>query len=102
MKKRSKNKAAFTLIEMTVVLFIISLLILIVLPNISQQRNNAKSIHGNAMVEVVQTQMDLYENEHQKLPASLEELQEAGYLTEKQVAQAEENHISIKDDKAVK
>ncbi|KRN64912.1 hypothetical protein IV80_GL000609 [Pediococcus cellicola] len=87
---------------MTVVLFIISLLILIVLPNIAQQRNSAKTIHGNAMVEVVQTQIDLYENEHQKLPASLDELKEDGYLTEKQVAQAEQNHISIKDNKAVR
>ncbi|GAB5055055.1 MULTISPECIES: competence type IV pilus major pilin ComGC [Pediococcus] len=102
MKKLRKNKSGFTLIEMTVVLFIISLLILIVLPNIAQQRSNAKTIHGNAMVEVVQTQIDLYENEHQKLPTSLDELEEGGYLTEKQVSQAEENHISIKDNKAVK
>lgn len=48
MTKLRKKKSAFTLIEMTVVLFIISLLILIVLPNIAQQRSNAKSIHGNA------------------------------------------------------
>ncbi|GAB5052739.1 competence type IV pilus major pilin ComGC [Pediococcus ethanolidurans] len=102
MTKLRKKKSAFTLIEMTVVLFIISLLILIVLPNIAQQRSNAKSIHGNAMVEVVQTQIDLYENEHQKLPASLDELKEGGYLTEKQVSQAEANHITIKDNKAVK
>ncbi|AVL00220.1 competence type IV pilus major pilin ComGC [Pediococcus inopinatus] len=101
MKKEQRFKKGFTLIEMTVVLFIISLLILIVLPNIAQQRNNAKKIHGNAMVEVVQTQVDLYENEHQKLPASLEELEEKGYLTDKQVDQAKENNITIKDNKAV-
>lgn len=33
-----KKKSAFTLLEMAVVLFIISLLILIILPNVAAQR----------------------------------------------------------------
>ena len=48
------------------------------------------------MVEVVQTQIDLYENEHQKLPTSLDELEEGGYLTEKQVSQPKKITFPLK------
>ena len=44
-KYLKKKKAGFTLLEMSIVLFIISLLILIILPNLAQQRKNATRIH---------------------------------------------------------
>ena len=53
-----RKREAFTLLEMSIVLFIISLLILIVLPNLTAQRKSAKRIHRDAMVSVVQTQVD--------------------------------------------
>ncbi|WP_369346896.1 prepilin-type N-terminal cleavage/methylation domain-containing protein [Apilactobacillus ozensis] len=55
-----KTKKAFTLIEMTIVLFIISLLILIIVPNLSAQKNKANKIHSNAMTLVIQNQIDSY------------------------------------------
>lgn len=39
MKILKKKQSGFTLLEMSIVLFIISLLVLIMLPNLSQQRN---------------------------------------------------------------
>lgn len=83
-----KSKRAFTLIEMVVVLFIITLLIMIVLPNVGAQRKNAESTSDVAFKTVVQTQRDLYANDHDNKRASLDELKEAGYLSEKQLTKA--------------
>lgn len=98
---KAKIKKGFTLIEMTIVLFIISLLILIILPNVTSQKKNARHIQRDAMTQVVQTQVDLYENEYNELPKSLDELQDKGYLSDKQVQQANRNGIKINDGHAV-
>ncbi|OIK85674.1 competence protein ComGC, partial [Oenococcus oeni] len=63
--KRIKNKKqSFTLIEMAIVLFIISLLMLLILPNLNNQRKKAENTQAEAMVSVIQTQVDLYENDN--------------------------------------
>ena len=67
-----RKREAFTLLEMSIVLFIISLLILIVLPNLTAQRKSAKRIHHDAMVSVVQTQVDEYANDGGNENVSLE------------------------------
>lgn len=59
-----RKREAFTLLEMSIVLFIISLLILIVLPNLTAQRKSAKRIHRDAMVSVVQTQVKKAHEQH--------------------------------------
>lgn len=97
-----KKREAFTLLEMSIVLFIISLLILIVLPNLTTQRKNAKHIHGDAMVSVIQTQVDEFANDSGRENVSLEELKEAKYLTAAQVKKAKEQHIVIVDGKVIK
>ena len=51
-----KKSEGFTLIEMAIVLFIISLLILIIIPNINHQRKNAVNINSNAMKTKLRTQ----------------------------------------------
>ncbi|WP_302116816.1 competence type IV pilus major pilin ComGC [uncultured Limosilactobacillus sp.] len=101
MKILNKKESAFTLLEMSIVLFIISLLVLIVLPNLSQQRKHANSIHRKAMVSVIQTQIDSYENENGADNVSFEELKNANYLTDAQVQQAHREKIVIVDGKAV-
>lgn len=96
MKKLMKQqRRAFTLIEMAVVLFIISLLILIILPNLSKQRHHASAVHGDAMVNVVQTQVDLYENEHNSVLPTFAVLERDKYLSSKQVKQARQEGIVI-------
>jgi len=93
-----RKKKGFTLIEMTIVLFIIGLLILIIVPNISHQKNRANTVHTGAMTTVVQTQLDTYLDTAEKKTASLEELQKAGYLTDKQVKIAVKEGIKINGD----
>lgn len=85
---------------MSIVLFIISLLILIVIPNLAQQRKHANKVHGNAMVAVVQTQVDAYENDNGVDSANFEELQAENYLTKSQVQKARNEHIVIVNGKA--
>ncbi|MEJ6400434.1 competence type IV pilus major pilin ComGC [Nicoliella lavandulae] len=97
-----RHRDAFTLIEMTIVLFIISLLILIIIPNLNNQRNNAKSIHGNAMESVIQTQIDSYLNENNEDNVSYDVLLSKGYLNERQVKQAQQNGIKIINNNAQK
>lgn len=65
---------------MTIVLFIISLLILIIIPNLSNQRKHAQSVHSSAMTEVVQAQIDAYFSQHP---------------TAKQVKQAKDEGLKI-------
>ncbi|MGO0057740.1 competence type IV pilus major pilin ComGC [Streptococcus suis] len=80
-----KNKA-FTLVEMLVVLGIISLLLLIFVPNLSKQKAAVQEKGNAAVVKVVESQMELYELEHDK-EATVADLQAAGYITEKQAKQ---------------
>ena len=104
--KKNKNSLntkchnAFTLLEMSVVLFIISLLVLIILPNLAAQRKHASGVHQNAMVSFVQTQIDLYENESDNNKVDFETLQQKDYLTKDQVTKAQKEHIRIVGDKA--
>lgn len=102
-KKLMVERRGFTLIEMTIVLFIISLLILIIIPNLSNQRKHAQGIHSNAMVSVVQSQVDAYYSEFPKAKhVTLAELHNKGYLTNKQLKEANDDGIKIKDSQAVK
>ncbi|HFI0646237.1 TPA: competence type IV pilus major pilin ComGC [Streptococcus suis] len=87
MKKLLKlKKKAFTLVEMLVVLGIISLLLLIFVPNLSQQKDAIQKKGDAAVVKVVESQMELYELEHDK-EATVADLQQAGYITPKQAEQ---------------
>lgn len=74
---------AFTLVEMLVVLGIISLLLLLFVPNLSQQKATIQKKSNAAIIKVVESQMALYELEHGK-EATVEELQRGGYITKTQ------------------
>ncbi len=54
------KKRGFTLVEMLVVLFIISLLTLLVVPNLSKQREKAVEKTDTAIIRVVEDQYELY------------------------------------------
>ncbi|CYV25174.1 competence type IV pilus major pilin ComGC [Streptococcus suis] len=80
------KKKAFTLVEMLVVLGIISLLLLLFVPNLSQQKDAVQKKGDAAVVKVVESQMELYELAHDK-EATVADLQADGYITEKQAEQ---------------
>lgn len=80
--KKSKAKA-FTLIEMLVVLLIISVLLLLFVPNLAKQKDNVKNTGGSAVVKVVDSQAELYELNHTD-KATLSKLVSNGDITQKQ------------------
>jgi len=96
-------RRGFTLVEMAIVLFIISLLILIILPNLNGQRDRAQSIHRNAMQTVVQGQLTAYLDDHagHTKTVSYDDLVTGKYLTKAQVKQAQSEHLTIKGDTIV-
>lgn len=96
-----KSRGGFTLIEMTIVLFIISLLIMIVIPNLSNQRKHAQTVHTSAMKSMVQAQIDAYQSQHPTdSQVSYEDLSNGGYLTKKQISQAKREGIKILENNA--
>ena len=71
---RRKQIKAFTLIEMIIVLFIIGMLMLIFVPNLTQKGEVAKSKSDIAIAKVVQQEVELYKAEHGEEPEDIGKL----------------------------
>ena len=78
-----KSRILVTLIEMLVVLLIISILLLLFVPNLSKQKDSVKETGNAAVVKVVDSQAELYEMKNNKT-ASLAALVSSGQITQKQ------------------
>lgn len=73
------SEKAFTLIEMMVVMLIISVLLIITIPNITKHNSNINSKGFQAFVKMVEAQVQSFEIENNRVP-SLDELVRLGYL----------------------
>ena len=93
-KSQSKNKSAFTLIEMAVVLFIISLLILLIVPNLSKQRTHADKVNTEALQTELNSQAQLYADDKNVAieTVNVKMLENDKYLTEKQAEKMQETY----------
>src|SRR4051794_8600360 len=80
--KKMKNEKGFTLIEMMIVMLIISVLLIITIPNITKHNANINDKGCQAFVKMVQAQVQAYQMEKKKLPTSVQDLVDAGYLKE--------------------
>ncbi|NVY97095.1 prepilin-type N-terminal cleavage/methylation domain-containing protein [Lactobacillus sp. DCY120] len=85
--------SAFTLIEMVIVLFIISLLMLIIIPNINQQKKAARSKTDNAFKTTLQTQVNMYDGSNPTWDA----LAKDKYLSNSQLKKATSDGYTIND-----
>ncbi|WP_188453667.1 competence type IV pilus major pilin ComGC [Virgibacillus oceani] len=93
-----KNQKGFTLIEMLIVLLIISVLIILFVPNLSDKSDKVYSKGCDALVSVVQAQVDAYKLDKGNSPASLEVLKSAGYITGEQMSCPNKDSLTLKDD----
>ncbi|OJF94301.1 competence type IV pilus major pilin ComGC [Alkalibacterium sp. 20] len=84
-----KREDGFTLIEMSLVLFIISALLLLFVPNIANRQTDANKTSDEAIVTVLQTQVDMYTMDKKGAPATFKEMETNKYLTAKQTVKAE-------------
>lgn len=80
----TKTKArAFTLIEMLIVLVIISVLLLLFVPNLTKQKEKVTQTGNAAVVKVVESQAELYNLNHED-KATLAKLVKSGDISSKQ------------------
>ena len=80
---KKKVLKSFTLIEMLVVLLIISVLLLLFIPNLAKEKKNIQNTGQSAVVKVVESQAELYQLDKQDGP-SLGKLVSGGLITQKQ------------------
>ena len=96
MKKKLLNNNGFTLVEMILVLFVISVLLILVIPNVTKQKEKIDHQGTDALVTVVETQIELYQLEKGNVESvTFEMLEKAGYLKNKQVKNAKDKGIKI-------
>ncbi len=95
-----KTNTGFTMLEMIIVLSIIALIFLITLPNIQQKKEIINTKGCEALIEVVNAQILLYEIDHLVPPTSIDELISKGYLKESQKTCPDNTNIYISDGQA--
>lgn len=83
--QKGRRIEGFTLIEMVLVLFIVAALLLLIIPNVSKQTKNVETKTNAALVETVETQMELYLLEHDETSVTAEVLANEGYITTDQL-----------------
>ncbi len=80
LRKKLKNKDGFTLIEMLIVIFIIAILLILIVPNITNNLDTAKDKSSEAYVKTVQSQITAYELNEKDSDVTFAKLVEKGYL----------------------
>lgn len=99
--KKLKQQTGFTLIEMVIVLLIITVLMLLMIPNIGNQKKQVNSKGTEALIQVVETQAHLYQLEHHSGIPSIEILIKEGYLKESQGKTPEGQKLIIQSNGTV-
>ena len=96
------NKKGFTLIEMIFCISVILVILLLVIQNVTSKNTVVKNKGCDAQIEVVNSQILLYEIENGELPTSISDLTGGThpYLTEKQGICPNGKSISIDDGQA--
>ena len=97
-----KNTRGFTLIEMVFCISIILIILLLVIPEVTSKNKVVKEKSCDAQLEVVNSQIILYEIEHGELPTSISQLTSGNnpYLKEKQTVCPSGLSIYISDGEA--
>ncbi len=78
---REASFSAFTLIEMLLVLLVISVLILLFVPNLSRYREHVNQESREAVLQLVETQKELFSLQNNGRRPTVEELLREGYIT---------------------
>ena len=99
MIRKQNNESGFTLIEMLIVLFIISILILIAIPNVTKHFATVDKKGCDAYVKMVQGQVEAYRIDIGQYPTSVSELENKEYLKERDSKACEGKTITIANGK---
>jgi len=93
-----KQKNGFTLIEMLIVLAIISVLIILIVPNLTGKTSEVNKKGCDALVQVVQTQVNAYHLDHGHYPSDLSTLVD-DYITGDQLTCPNGEELDYEDGK---
>ncbi|WP_079530267.1 competence type IV pilus major pilin ComGC [Halobacillus hunanensis] len=74
------NQKGFTLIEMLIVLLIISVLLVIAIPNLAKNNETIRSKGCEALVLTAEAQVEAYKIDQGEAPATLQILVDENYL----------------------
>ncbi|WP_026569961.1 MULTISPECIES: competence type IV pilus major pilin ComGC [Sediminibacillus] len=75
-----KNEKGFTLIEMLIVLTIISILLILILPNLADKNEEVQSKGCTALAEMTSSQIQAYVLDHGNEPDSISQLLDENYI----------------------
>ncbi|MCP1145220.1 competence type IV pilus major pilin ComGC [Lysinibacillus endophyticus] len=96
-----KNSKGFTLIEMLIVLLIISVLILVTIPNVTKHFATIDEKGCDAYVNMVQGQVEAYKIDHKTFPTTIEQLVDEKYLKENETTCPNGDPVNIQEDGSV-
>ncbi|MFD9626952.1 competence type IV pilus major pilin ComGC [Peribacillus muralis] len=94
--KKVMNERGFTLIEMLIVLLVISILLIITIPNITKNQSTIHTRGCEAFIKMAQAQVQAYEIDNAKLPSSINELESQGYLKQTSCPNGDEINLDKK------
>ncbi len=80
-----QNQKGFTLIEMMFVLLIVTVLVLVTIPNITKYSKSVDDTGCSAYQKTVEAAVQAYKIDEKKPPASFDVLLEKKYLTEQPI-----------------
>lgn len=92
---KKKKYRGFTLIEMLIVLFIISILLLLIVPQLTSRKDSIVKQGDAAFTEVLRTQVHLYEMDTNNKLSTWDEL--SSYLNKDQIEKAKTLYPNIDD-----
>ncbi|MCO4331317.1 competence type IV pilus major pilin ComGC [Staphylococcus hyicus] len=96
-----KNKKGVTLIEMLLVLLIISVLLILIIPNIAKQSEHIQKTGCAAQLKLVDSQIEAYTLKYNRKPTSIDELIQEGYIKDNQKNCKSGESITIRGGEAV-
>ncbi|WP_050988907.1 competence type IV pilus major pilin ComGC [Mammaliicoccus lentus] len=86
---------------MLIVLLIISILLIIIIPNISKQSETVKSTGCQAQVKMVAGQVEAYTLKHDAKPNSINDLVSDGFIKENQLTCKSGQNIVLNNGEVV-
>lgn len=92
-----KKEKGFTLIEMLIVLLIISVLILITIPNVTKHFSTVDDKGCKAFLQMVQGQVEAYKLEYKTIP-TISDLVAKDYLKEDETSCPNGKPVTIKNN----
>ncbi|MEK5080929.1 competence type IV pilus major pilin ComGC [Solibacillus sp. FSL W7-1436] len=96
-----KNEKGFTLVEMLVVLLIISILILVTIPNVSKHFETIDKKGCEAYIMMLQGQVEAYKLNHNEYPASVSDLIAEDYIVEDDLRCPDNTEIKIVEGEVI-